>query len=165
ILRLQKKRCVLTIEHHKWKFYHRRWIVDVCREPVHIKKGVRFIDVVKKESKCPDGTSFCKELSQVEGILANDGLIFADGEKDNLAVDHGKVYWSYLLVEKYLRDGVVLRRSQKVNIFQKEDLPAKINQKETTVVPCKEKQESVDEQKEISKKESLPEAVDKNQAN
>ena len=112
ILGLSKERCVITIDHRKWKFYHERWIIDVCREPVHIKKGTGTISVIRKKGRCPKETPFCQELSHLQEVIADDGLIFAQGEKDDLTADHGQIYCSYLLVKKYLEEGIALSRSR-----------------------------------------------------
>ena len=67
ILMVTKRNCVLTVSHQRYKFLSQRWIIDVCRGPVHIKYGTKGIDVLKRKSKClkgaKDGGNFCKSLN------------------------------------------------------------------------------------------------------
>ena len=117
-LGIRKDKCVLRIEHRKLKFIQKAWTIDVCREPVHIKRGAGSVDVLRREGRCPRDTDFCGQLETIEEVVQNDGLIFAAGEKEDLSSDHGKAYCSFLLIEKYLHDGVVLSRSSSdVDIF------------------------------------------------
>ena len=112
ILNLQKDKCIITVEHNRLRFIDRKWIVDVCREPVHIKTGVNSVRVIRSEEKCDDGYSdaYCRELNILLDVLEGDGLIFAHGEREDLTSDHGRVYCSYLLLEKYLKDLYVFSR-------------------------------------------------------
>lgn len=113
ILRIQKSLCVITIEHEKLKFFNKKWDIDVCRGPVHIKSGTKEIEVLKRPSSCigeNKGHEFCTIMQDVFDIIQDDGLIFADGEKENLASDHGKTYCSFLLLKKYLEEGFILSR-------------------------------------------------------
>ena len=117
-LGIRKDKCILRVEHRKLKFIQKTWTIDVCREPVHIKQGTSSVKVLRREGRCPRDTDFCEQLNIIEEVVQNDGLIFAEGEKETLSSDHGKAYCSFLLIEKYLRDGVVLSRSSSdVDIF------------------------------------------------
>ncbi len=107
-LHLKKNQCEIEINFHELFYFHKRWIIDVCRGPVHIKLGKRAVSIVKKQGSCPQDKSFCEEFHRIKKIVQDNGLIFAQGNKENLADDHGKVYCSYLLIEKYLREGTVL---------------------------------------------------------
>lgn len=113
-LTVNKKECILNIAHEKLRVFKKNWEVDVCREPVHIKSGRGAVEVLKKLGSCDskDNTSFCSEQRNLFQVIQDDGLIFAPGEKENLATDHGKVYCSYLLVKKYLQDSLVFNRGQ-----------------------------------------------------
>ena len=113
-LSISKKGCILNISHEKMRFFKKNWEVDVCREPVHIKNGRGAVEVLKKMGSCDasENTSFCNEQKELFKIIQDDGLIFAPGEKENLATDHGRVYCSYLLVKKYLKDSLVFNRGQ-----------------------------------------------------
>jgi len=42
--------------------------------------------------------------------IADDGLIFAEGDRDNLSSQHGQTFCSYLLLKKYLNDSTVFSR-------------------------------------------------------
>jgi hypothetical protein len=103
-LSLVKNKCEIIIKHDKFKFIKNQWKVDVCREPVHIKSGVKGVEVLKKRGPCPnkDSADFCDALKTIKSVVQDDGLIFAPGEKENISTDHGKIYCSYQLLKGYL---------------------------------------------------------------
>jgi len=109
---VDKQLCVLTISHEKMKYMKKKWVIDVCRGPVHIKEDAGNIDVYKREKGCATKSSgeYCKTFTNIKNIIQDDGLIFADGEKEDLATDHGRVYCSFLLVKKYLGEGIVFSK-------------------------------------------------------
>ena len=111
-LKITKERCVITVEHEKLKFVKSKWVVDVCREPIHIKKGAGAVEVIKREGLCVDSTKseYCGEYARLKSLIQDDGLIFAEGEKEDLASDHGRVYCSFSLLQRYLDQGIVLSR-------------------------------------------------------
>jgi hypothetical protein len=47
-------------------------------------------------------------------VIQDDGLIFAEGDRDNLYSDHGRTYCSYLLLKKYLNESVIFSRYTEV---------------------------------------------------
>jgi hypothetical protein len=47
-------------------------------------------------------------------VIQDDGLIFAEGDRDNLNSAHGRTYCSYLLLKKYLNESVVFSRYTEV---------------------------------------------------
>ena len=116
-LTISKDKCLIVIRHEKLKFLKRKWAIDVCRGPVHIKYGVHSVDVLKRMMNCfgaaEENDEFCHKLNDLKKILQDDGLIFAKGEKEDLSSDHGKAYCSYLLIQTYLEDGIVLNRKKK----------------------------------------------------
>lgn len=111
---IEKENCVLKISHERYKFMKKRWLVDVCRGPIHIKYGTNGVTVFKKKVEClkkehaKDG--FCNSWDLLKQVLQDDGLIFADGEKESLSSDHGKVYCSYLLLTSYLNKEIIFNR-------------------------------------------------------
>jgi hypothetical protein len=112
---IDKKNCIIHITHKK--YLPKEWIVDVCREPVHIKvTSATGVDVAKKESEClkkdnsRDTGNFCSQYFTMMDVIQDDGLIFAEGDRDNLNSAHGRTYCSYLLLKKYLNDSVVFSR-------------------------------------------------------
>ena len=114
-LSISKDKCVIVIDHVKLKFIKKKWTVDVCRGPIHIKSGINSHNVLKKDQECfhPDSDNeFCQELKQIRKTLQDDGLIFANGEKEDITSDHGRVYCTYLLMQTYLEDGMVLNRNE-----------------------------------------------------
>ncbi len=113
-LKVSKKNCVIDIHHNKLKFLTKNWIIDVCRSPVHIKINEKSISVEKRSHSCSDGAKkgFCSSYKKIDLILQDDGLIFADGEKEDIKTDHGRIYCAYLLVQKYLDQGIVFNRKK-----------------------------------------------------
>lgn len=111
-LTVGKDKCVVTIKHEKMKFIKDQWVIDVCREPVHMKKGAGSVEVIKRDGVCVEGgkSSYCGELDRLKMLIQDDGLIFAIGEKEDLSSDHGKVYCSFALIQRYLSQGIVLSR-------------------------------------------------------
>jgi hypothetical protein len=132
ILKLSKNNCELTLEHQKLKFMKNKWLIDVCRAPVHIKSGASGeIKVIKKKTNCgtdakAKNDEFCKTLTLMEQVIQDDGLIFAKGEKENISSEHGKIYCAYVLIRSYLRFDKVLSRTDKQLNFDLENPLKKI---------------------------------------
>ena len=112
---IDKKSCIIHITHRK--YMPKEWIVDVCREPVHIKvTSATGVDVAKKEGEClhkdnsKDTSNFCSQYFTMMDVIQDDGLIFAEGDRDDLNSDHGKTFCSYLLLKKYLNESMVFSR-------------------------------------------------------
>lgn len=112
ILTTSKDKCVITIHHEKLKFIKDQWVIDVCREPVHMKKGAGAVEVIKRDGVCVEGSksSYCGEISRLKSLIQDDGLIFAEGEKEDLSSDHGKIYCAFSVIQRYLEQGIVLSR-------------------------------------------------------
>ncbi len=141
VLLLDKKGCFMSVKYSKYKFLHDKWVVDVCRGPIHIKKGDSSIDVIKKESKCLSNSShndFCNSMNEISKILQDDGLIFAVGEKENINIDHGQVYCFHLLLQAYLSRDIIFSRHKEYTNILEVDFPkakekvTKITEKETS---------------------------------
>lgn len=121
---IDKKNCIVHITHKK--YLPKEWFVDICREPVHIKvTSATGVDVAKKEDNCihvdksKDTSDFCSQYFDMMDVIQDDGLIFAEGDRDNLSSDHGKTYCAYLLMKKYLNESVVFSRYTEVpDIFE-----------------------------------------------
>lgn len=138
-LSIKKEKCLIEFTHTSFFVWKKGWTIDVCREPVHIKKGARSVEVIKRRGWCdkyPNGSfkeeheKFCSVTSELEEIIENDGLIFADGEKENILNDHGKVYCSFVLLKRYLRRGEVFSRFSKISSY-KSDREIRTKQAET----------------------------------
>lgn len=115
ILDISKSNCVVTIKHIQYQFFKKTWVIDVCRTPVHIKEGSGSVDVLKQSSNgCPDkkNEKYCNEMNTIQSVFQDDGLIFAEGEKENLNSVHGKIYCAYLLFNNYLKIGMVINRNK-----------------------------------------------------
>ena len=112
VLKIDKKDCVIVFEHKKMKFIRKKWEVDVCRTPVHIKYGTGAVEVLKKEFSCMENASgaFCKNILELQQIIQDDGLIFAPGEKEDLSSDHGKFYCAYLLLGGYFHRDIIFSK-------------------------------------------------------
>jgi hypothetical protein len=140
---INKKGCIVHISYKK--YLPKEWIVDVCREPVHIKvTSATGVDVAKKEAECikkdksKDTSDFCSQYFGLMDVIQDDGLIFAEGDRDHLTTDHGKTYCSYLLLKRYLNDAVVFSRYTDVPDIFMDPKPA---EPELPVVPDGEKPE------------------------
>lgn len=112
---INKTGCILKVSHRK--YFPKEWVIDVCREPVHIKvTSATGVDVAKKDTDCMkndksrDTGDFCSQYFDIVDVIQDEGLIFATGDRDNLESDHGKTYCSYLLLKNYLVNGTVFSR-------------------------------------------------------
>jgi hypothetical protein len=116
---ISKNGCIVSVTHNK--YLPKEWIVDVCREPVHIKvSSATGIDVAKKTDECTKKDNsratgdFCSQYFHLMDVIQDDGLIFAEGDRDDLSSNHGKTYCSYLLIKRYLNDSIVFSRYSEV---------------------------------------------------
>lgn len=142
-INITKERCLLNITHQSFFVWNQGWKIDVCREPIHIKKGYRSVEVLKRRGECGSNHSFrngtekeehkefCDSLITLEEVIQNDGLIFAEGEKEEIKSDHGMVYCAYVLVQRYLKRGEVLSRFSKLSAYDKfNQIPVSVAQQE-----------------------------------
>jgi hypothetical protein len=88
------------------------------------------VDVAKKEAEClkndnsRDTSDFCSQYFTMMDVIQDDGLIFAQGDRDNLYSDHGRTYCSYLLLKKYLNESIIFSRYTEVpDIFLEKSKP------------------------------------------
>lgn len=141
-LEVTKERCVITIGHEKMKFIKDKWVIDVCREPVHMKKGVGAVEVIKREGICVAGGKdvFCGEYDRLKALIQDDGLIFAEGEKEDLGSDHGKVYCAFSLLQRYLAQGIVLSRHGGMVLPGPSGSPLPVEESTPAPVPAQEKE-------------------------
>lgn len=116
---IEKNTCLVHMTHKK--YFPKEWFIDVCREPVHIKvTSATGMDVAKKTAECvkkdnsKDTSNFCSQYFDMMDVLQDDGLIFAEGDRDDLNSDHGKTYCTYLLLKKYLNESVIFSRYTEV---------------------------------------------------
>jgi hypothetical protein len=140
VLKISKNGCDLTVSHEKYRFMKETWNIDVCRAPVHIKKGDGSIEVIKRDGSCVDQglteSTFCKNLNTLSSVIQDDGLIFAPGIKEDISSEHGKVYCSYMLVENYLRKGKVYSTSGSTHsVMQPQAVEAPKTVEESAVAP------------------------------
>ena len=42
---------------------------------------------------------FCRKKEELENIISDEGLIFANGLKEDISSEHGKVYCTYLILK------------------------------------------------------------------
>jgi hypothetical protein len=113
-LDVSKDKCKLSI---KFKgILETVWDVDVCREPIHMKvtsKGSQ--SVYKRTEKCSEDnkSDFCYFRNELILNLQDQGLIFAKGEREKIEDSHGKIYCTYLLLSKYLDEGLLFSQYAK----------------------------------------------------
>lgn len=140
ILHVKKEKCVLSISHEKMKFMKKHWEIDVCRGPIHIKSGTGAIEVHKREVGCTTASKkpFCKEYHTIVSVIQDDGLIFAQGQKEKITDDHGKIHCSSMLIQSYLNNGKVYSLEE-----QAEDRPISSETFTPTSAPKAPKEASV----------------------
>lgn len=114
-----KNGCIIRVNHKR--YLPKEWVIDVCREPVHIKvTSITGVDVAKKITPCSgkesnkDTGDFCSQYLSLMEVIQDDGLIFAEGDRDDLTSNHGRTYCSYLLVDRYLKDSIIFSRYTEV---------------------------------------------------
>lgn len=173
-LRVDKKDCTLSIYHEKLKFQKVQWEIDVCREPVHIKKGAGAVEVIKNQGICAKNNknAFCDETDRIFEVFQDDGLIFAEGAKEDFATDHGKLYCSYMLLKNYLSSLTVFNRGEdysgrilsqtaglvikqlpdRIEVPQEAPRPEMVNSDSSQV----ESEESIEEEKPVVEEEKTP---------
>ena len=123
-LNIEKKECLIEIKFKN--ILETKWVIDLCREPIHMKvhsKGSE--SVFKRNGKCDGGnkSDFCVYWGELYETLQDYGLIFAKGERELLSTDHGRTYCSYLLLKKHLDDGVLFSKyRESVELFEQTDL-------------------------------------------
>ncbi|MBT3234616.1 MAG: hypothetical protein HN353_01555 [Bdellovibrionales bacterium] len=112
ILKVNKKGCTITIHHERYKYLKKKWVVDVCRTPIHVKEGAGAVSVIKRAGNCQRPAisrgDFCQTTATINERLQDDGLIFAPGDRELLSSDHGKIFCISLLLNKYLSYGTML---------------------------------------------------------
>lgn len=117
---IKKKECHLNITYKN--ILPTNWEIDVCREPVHMKvtsKGS--LNVYKRKGDCIKNkkSDYCYFYKKLSEKIQDEGLIFADGEKELLTTSHGQIYCSHLLLEKYLKEGIIFSRyKESPNLFE-----------------------------------------------
>ncbi len=127
-IKIQKEKCIIKIHHNKYKYINESWIVDVCRDPVHIKETTTTVEVIRKIGACSSvRNTFCSQYLSLRKLIEDDGLIFATGDKSDLLSDHGKAYCSYVLLNRYLGEGLIFNTgvnydyiTQKINSVDRE---------------------------------------------
>lgn len=107
-IKINKEQCLINVTFKG--ILETTWKVDVCREPIHMKvtsKGSQ--DVYKRSKKCDKTTKsdFCYYRRELLESIQDHGLIFAKGQREDIKQSHGQAYCSYLLLQRYLDDGVV----------------------------------------------------------
>jgi hypothetical protein len=158
---INKKNCLIHVTHKK--YFPKEWFVDVCREPVHIKvtSATGGVDVAKKVALCQnfdksqDTSDFCSQYYALMDVIQDDGLIFAQGDRDDLTSDHGKTFCTYLLLKKYLNDGIIFSRYTEVPDIFSNDLKKGL----TPPSVLNQDGEIIKENQEVKKQSSSPDSV------
>jgi hypothetical protein len=126
-LTIKKEKCIITIS--KKEIFKKEWIIDICREPIHIKTSDKgSVQVHKRGKGCDDGNytkGYCEQFETILTALQDDGLIFASGDKEDLTSQHGQNFCSYLLIKKHLKLGKLFSvYNDNIDIFAGESLKA-----------------------------------------
>lgn len=107
-LTVKKDKCSIKIFYKN--ILEKEWLIDICREPVHMKiTTAASQSVFKRETNCEldSKNEFCQNWKELSELILDYGLIYAEGERELLSTSHGKTYCSYLLLKKHLGDGVL----------------------------------------------------------
>ncbi len=130
-LTVEKNGCQIEIWHKQ--ILKSQWKIDVCRSPIHIKKINGAVEVLKREGSCFDAgetathlakTDFCQNYSKLISAVQDDGLIFAEGEKEDFNADHGKIFCAYFLIIQYLNSGRIYSRYEYSDHPTAQELPS-----------------------------------------
>lgn len=130
--KVSKSRCKVVIKHDD--VISSEWEIDICKEPINLKVEQYFTkkhyikeEICTKKSK----STFCRKVYELSALINKEGLVLAEGERDSLETEHGKIYCLSLILEKYLMKGDVfsMNHSQKVALFNDE---VSINRSKTT---------------------------------
>lgn len=113
-----KNGCEITIENKK--LWGSKWIVDVCREPIHVKKANldKSLSAYKRVANCPNGKDdFCEEVGSIEQVVLDQGLMYAKGGKEDLNSDHGKIYCARVLMGQYFGGNIFNKNGAEGGIY------------------------------------------------
>ena len=126
-LSIKKNKCQLEITYKN--ILPTIWKIDICREPIHMKvtsKGSQEVykrssgcsSVVKMSAKNEKGlnhlnSEYCEMWGELKEKIQDYGLIYADGEREFLSHAHGQTYCTYLLLRKYLEQGILFSSYEK----------------------------------------------------
>lgn len=122
-LKIEKSHCHIKVTYKK--ILETVWDIDLCREPIHMKitsKGSQ--SVYKRDGKTCDTnkSDYCRYWQELDGIIQDHGLIFAEGDREDLNSAHGQTYCVNLLLKKYLAKGFLFSKySENVDIFADEN--------------------------------------------
>lgn len=112
-IQIKKEACEIEVHLNSYMFVKDSWLVDVCREPVHVKYNNQLSSykVLRKNGVCPrKNDPYCESILELQKEIQDNGLVYAKGEKEQLTTDHGKTYCAYLLIKKYTNEGFVFSR-------------------------------------------------------
>ena len=84
-----------------------------------MSKGSQSVYKRRKECEPGDPTDFCMHWEELRLALQDHGLIFADGEKEDISTSHGLAYCSYLILKQHLGKGILFSKyDEPANIFK-----------------------------------------------
>jgi len=167
-LNIKKDGCLLEITFKN--ILETTWKIDICREPIHIKvKKMENESFYKRDGSCAHGlkNDFCEHWGGLKENLQDYGLIFAEGQRETITTSHGQTYCTYLLLQRYLDDGILFSKFEEPkSIFKKEEvvkstplsISAPVDQGATPIVVEEPNSESneVESLKETTSKEDKP---------
>ena len=133
-LHLKKEECLITVTFDN--ILTTVWMIDLCREPIHLKVYEKGSDsFYKRRGPCRIGDQtddFCNHREELHKSLLDYGLIYAKGERESLDTEHGRAYCSHLLLKKHLDSGIVFSKYKpSVDLFE----PKKIRKSSQTLRP------------------------------
>jgi hypothetical protein len=121
---MTKERCILSLR-YKYSFWFSKWEVDICRDPIHVRYENFFgPELLRKDGECEKNSQgvFCQKWKELQSIIDNELLIYAEGERDQLNSLHGTSYCLDLLFKGYLSKNFSfsMETLQNYNLFKNE---------------------------------------------
>lgn len=159
-LDIKKNECLIEVQFKN--ILETKWVVDLCREPIHMKvhsKGSE--SVFKRDERCEPGDSseFCVYREELRENLQDYGLIFAKGERESLNTDHGKTYCTYLLLGQHLDKGILFSKYRSsVNLFDDNGSQKTTVKKIETIEEAKSVKSGVINAEKLTVEEEAPES-------
>lgn len=107
-LEIKKDKCIIKIKYKN--ITEKEWLVDICRQPIHMKITSSVSqDVYKRDKGCEvnSKSEFCENWNELSDVIQDYGLIYAKGLREELSSSHGMTFCTFLLLKKHLEQGVL----------------------------------------------------------
>lgn len=141
-LEIKKDKCIIKIQYKN--IMEKEWVVDICRQPIHIKVTSTGTQSVYKRGEGVESTSeFLENWNELSDVIQDYGLIYAQGLREKLSSSHGMTYCTFLLVRKHLEDGVLFSTFEKTPDIYNQGGCSIVSKKEEKMLPVVEDKPSI----------------------